>query len=54
MGNLLKDYYDAMTSGNEWSGVDADEIRKRIKDREEEASWNGREPDYDYSNEMGG
>lgn len=39
--NPYKDYYDAMNSNSEWSGVDAEKARRRIKDLEEEASWNG-------------
>lgn len=54
MGNLLKDYYKAMQRNDEYAAMDADEIRKKIQDEEESASWNGREPDYNYSNEMGG
>lgn len=54
MGNLLEDYYNAMNSGDEWRYVNAEEIRKKIEDEKEAASWNGREPNYDYSNEMGG
>ena len=39
--NLYKDYYDAMSRGDEWSGVDAAEIREKIKQAEETASLNG-------------
>lgn len=55
MGNLLEDYYNAMNSGDEWRYVNAEEIRKKIEDEKEAASWNGREPNYDYGyDEMGG
>ena len=54
MGNLLEDYYNAMNSGDEWCYVNAEEIRKKIEDEKEAASWNGREPDYNYEHEMGG
>lgn len=54
MGNLLKDYYKTMQRHDECAAMDADEIRKKIQDEEEAASWNGREPDYNYSDEMGG
>lgn len=54
MGNLLEDYYKAMNSGDEWRYVNADEIREKIEEEKEAASWNGREPNYDYGyNEMG-
>lgn len=36
-----KDYYDAMSSGDEWAGVRAAEASKRIKKIREIASWNG-------------
>ena len=39
--NLYKDYYDAMSRGDEWSGVDAAKIREKIKQAEETASLNG-------------
>ncbi len=53
MGNLLEDYYNTMNSGDEWRYVKAEEIRKKIEAEKETASWNGREPNYDYSHEMG-
>lgn len=53
MGNYLKDYYDAMQRGDEYAAIDAAEIKKKIEAEEEAASWNGREPDYNYSHEMG-
>jgi hypothetical protein len=40
--NLYKDYYEASSRGDEWSGVDAAKIREKIKKAEETASWNGR------------
>lgn len=39
--NPYKDYYEASTRGDEWSGVDAAEARERIKRLEETASLNG-------------
>lgn len=39
--NPYKDYYEASRRGDEWSGVDAEKARKRIKELEETASWNG-------------
>ena len=39
--NPYKDFYEAASRGDEWSGVDAANARKRIKELEEEASWNG-------------
>lgn len=54
MGNLLEDYYNAMNSGDEWRYVNAEKIRKKIEDEKEAASWNGREPNYNYEHEMGG
>ena len=39
--NPYKDYYEASQRGDEWSGVDAAEARKRIKELEETASLNG-------------
>ena len=54
MGNLLEDYYNAMQRDDEYAAMDAEEIRKKIEDEKEAASWNGREPDYNYSHEMGG
>ena len=54
MGNLLEDYYNAMQRGDEYAAMDAEEIRKKIEDEKEAASWNGREPNYNYSHEMGG
>ena len=39
--NLYKDYYDTMSRGDEWSGVDAAKIREKIKQAEETASLNG-------------
>lgn len=51
--NPYKDYYDAMKSSDEWSGVRAEEARKRIKDAEYAASWNGDKPalgsEYEFS-----
>lgn len=54
MSNLLKQYYDAMSSGNEWSAVDAAEIKEKIDREIESASWTGREPNFEENNEMGG
>ena len=39
--NPYKDFYEASTSGNEYSGVDAEEARKRIEHIKEIASLNG-------------
>ena len=39
--NPYKDYYEAVNRGDEWSGVDADNARKRIQDIKDVASWNG-------------
>ena len=39
--NPYKDYYEASRRGDEWSGVDAEKARKRIKELEETPSWNG-------------
>lgn len=40
-----------MNSGDGWTASD---IRERIKEGEEAASWGGYEYTGDYSNEMGG
>ena len=39
--NPYKDYYDTMSSGDEWTGVRAAKASKRIKEIKEIASWNG-------------
>lgn len=39
--NPYKDYYDAVSSGNEWSGFDAYNAKKRIEKIKEIASLNG-------------
>lgn len=39
--NPYKDYYDAMSSGDEWAYVRAAEIEKRIEEIREFASMNG-------------
>ena len=39
--NPYKDYYEASNHDDEWSGVDAEKARKRIKKIKEIAFWNG-------------
>lgn len=39
--NPYKDYYDAISRDDEWSGVDAEKARQKIKTIKEIASWNG-------------
>ena len=39
--NPYKDYYEAINRDDEWSGVDAEKARQRIKTIREIASWNG-------------
>ena len=39
--NPYKDYYEASNRDDEWSGVDAENARKRINKIKEIASWNG-------------
>ena len=51
MGNLLEDYYNAVNGGDP---REAERIRERIEAENEAASWNGRNPNYNYSYEMGG
>lgn len=56
--NPYKDYYKAINRDDEWSGVDAEKARKRIKKIQEVASWNGVSEESVmeemYNNEMGG
>lgn len=56
--NPYKDYYEASNRDDEWSGVDAENARKRIKKIKEIASWNGVSEESVmeemYNNEMGG
>ena len=40
-----KDFYEASRRGGEWSGINSEKARKRIKQLEETASWNGRSVD---------
>lgn len=39
--NPYKDYYDAVSRGDEWSGLDAYNAKKRIEKIKEIASLNG-------------
>lgn len=39
--NPYKDYYEAMSSDDEWANFRAEEASKRIKEIREIASWNG-------------
>ena len=51
--NPYKDYYEAMKRTDEWSGVDAENARKRIEDIECANSWTGDKPncneEYNFS-----
>jgi len=38
--NLYKDYYETMNRDDEWSKVDEDNIRKKIKEKEYVSSFN--------------
>ena len=52
--NPYKDLYDAMKSSDEWSGVRAEEARKRIEDAEYAASWTGDKPTFETEYEFSG
>lgn len=41
MSNPYKDYFKATLRDDEWSGVDAEKARRRLKQIKEIASWNG-------------
>ena len=52
MNDPYKDYYEASIRDDEWSGVDAEKARQRIKKVQEIASWNGCSEE-EVINEMG-